>query len=243
MWLPGSLTSRGFPLGPVAAPPPARLCPRDALGSPGGRRPRNLWVALPGLMVGGGGPHTRCPALVLQVACQVGQRSIPCHFRVPPCLVGRHAVLLAGPFPCQVSPLVRVLLSVVGVPAFLPRPLGAPRVAVGLAVQTEGLHRSPVALPLGSGLRTRAVTRVGFPGPRAAGRPPGRWCVPGPGRGPGRGPGDRRGVAGAPVRRVLLPAGLPCWPLPEPGGLGPRLGRRCGGARCRRAVWWRCRTG
>ena len=61
-----------------------------------GRRPRALWVALPGLMVGGGRPHTRCPQLVLQVPYQVGQRSMPRCFRVPPCSVGRHAVLLAG---------------------------------------------------------------------------------------------------------------------------------------------------
>ena len=156
----------------------ARLRQRDALNSPGGRRPRHLWVALPGRMVHGGRPHTRCPALVLQVRCQVGQRWLPCRFRVPPCSVGRHAVLLAGPLPGQVPPLVLALLSVVVVAAFPPRPAWAPRVAVGLAVQAAGLHRSPVALPLGRGLPTRAATWVGFPGPRAAGRSPGRWCVP-----------------------------------------------------------------
>ena len=60
----------------------------------------------------------------------------------------------------------------------------------------------------------------------------GWWCVPGPGRGPGRGLGDRettvlraapsarlvgRGVAGAPVRRVLWPVGPLCRTLPDPG--------------------------
>ena len=97
-----------------------------------------------------------------------------------------------------------------------------------------------------------------LPGPRAAGRPPGRWCVPGPGWGPGRGRGVRemtvllaapsaqlvgRGVPGAPVRRVLWPVGPPCRTLPEPGGPGPRWGRGCGGARRRRAGRWWCRWG
>ena len=242
----------------MAAPPPARLRRREALGSPAGQRLRDLWVVLPGLMGGGGRPHTRCPALVFQVPCQVGQRSMPRRFRVPPYSVGWHAVLLAGPLPRQDPPLVFALLSVVGVPAFPPRPPWAPRVAVGLAVQAARLYRSPVALPLGRGLPTRAATRVGFPGLWAAGRPPGRWCLPRPGRGPGRGPGDGEmtvlraalsarlvgpGVAGAPVRRVLWPAGPPCWLLLEPGGLGPPCGRGCGGARCRRAGWWRCQSG
>ena len=261
VWFPGSLTSRGFPEGPVAAPPPARLRRRDALGSPRGQRPRHLRVALHGLMVGGGRPHTRRPALVLQVPYQVGQRSMPRRFRVPPCLVGRHAALLAGPLPRQVPPLVLVLLSVVGVPAFPLRPPWAPRVAVGLVVRAARLHRPPVAPPLRRGIPTRAAARVGFPGLRTAGRQQGRWCLPGLGRGPGGGPGDRemtvlravpsallvgRGVAGTPVWRVSWPAGPPgppCWTLPEPGGLGPRWGHGRGGARCRRAGWWRCRSG
>ena len=121
--------------------------------------------------------------------------------------------------------------------------------------------RPPVALPLGRGLLTRAAARVGLPGLRTAGRQPGRWCMPGLGRGPGQGPGDRertalravpsarlvgRGVAGTPVWRVLWPAGPPgllCSMLLEPGGLGPRWGRGRGGARCRRARWWRCLSG
>ena len=192
------------------------------------------------MMVGGGRPHTLCPALVPQVPCQAGQRSTPRRFRVPLCPVGRHAVLPAGPLPRQVPPLVLALLSVVGVPAFPPRPPWAPRVAVGLAVQAARLYRSSVALPLGRGLPTRAAARVGFPGPRAAGRPPGRLCVPDPGRGPGRGLGNRemtvlraspparllgRGVAGTPVRSVSWPVGPLCRTLPEPGGLGPQWGR------------------
>ena len=189
-------------------------------------------------------------------SCQAGQRSIPRRFRVPLCLVGRHAVLPAGPLPRQVPPLVLALLSVVGVPAFLPRPPWAPRVAVGLAVQAARLHRSSVALPLGRCLPTRAAARVGFPGPRAAGRLPGRWCLPGPGQGPGGGLGDREmtvlraspsawllghGVAGAPVWRVSWRVGPRCRTLPEPGGLAP--GQGCGGARCRRAGRWRCLSG
>ena len=252
VWLTGSLTSRGFPVGLAAAPPPARLPWRDALGSPGGRRPRDLW-----LMVGGGRPDTRCPALVLQVLCQAGQRSTPPCFCVPLYSVGRHAVLPAGPLFRPVPPLVLALLSVVGVPAFPPRPPWDPRVAVGLAVQAARLHGSSVALPLGRGRPTRAAARVGFPGPQAAGCPPGRCCMPGPSRGPGRGLGDRemtvlraaplarllgRGVAGAPVRRVSWPVGPMCRTLPEPGGLGPRWGRWCGGARCQRAGRCWCRV-
>ena len=209
-------------------------------------------------MVGGGRPHTRCPALVLQVPCQAGQRSTPRCFCVPLCPVGRHALLPAGPLPRQVAPLPLALLSIVGVPAFPPRPPWAVRVAVGLAVQAARLHRSSVALPLGRGLPTRAAARVGFPGPRVAGGPPGRRCMLGLGRGLGRGLGDRemtvlraspsarlvgRGVPGAPVRRVSWPVGPPCRTLPDPGGLGPRWGPGCGGARCRRARRWWCRSG
>ena len=231
----------------------ACLCRRAALSSPGGRRPHNLL-----LRVGGGRPHTRCPALGLQVPCQAGQRSTPRRFRVTLCPDCRHAVLPAGLLLRQVPRLALALLSVVGVPAFPPRPPWAPLVAVGLASQAARLHRSSVALPLGRGLPTRAAARVGLPGPRVAGHPPARWCVPGPGRGISRVLGDRemtvlralpsarlvgRGVAGAPVWRVSWPLGPPCRTLPEPGGLGPRLGRRFGGARCRRALRWWCRSG
>ena len=125
-----------------------------------------------------------------------------------------------------------------------------PRAAVGSAVQALRLDRSSVALPLGRGLPPRGAARVSFPDPRAVGCPPGRRCVPGPGRGPGRGLGDRemtalpaapsaqlvgRGAAGAPVRPASWPVGLPRRTFPEPGGLGPRQGRGCGAARCRRA--------
>ena len=172
--------------------------------------------------------------------------------------VGGHAVLLAGPLPREVPTLVWTLLSVVGVLAYPLRPLWAPRVAVGVAVQAARLHRSLVALPLGRRLPTQAAARVGSLGPRAAGRPPGRWCVQGPGWGPGRGLSDREmtvlraspparlvgcGVGGALVRRVSWPVGPPCRTLPEPGSLGPRWGRGCWGARCRRAGRWWCRSG
>ena len=209
-------------------------------------------------MLGGGRPHTRCPELVLQVPCQAGQRSTARRFRVPLCPVGRHSALPASPLPRQVPPLVLALVSVAGAPAFLPRPPWTPRAAVGLAVPAARLHCLSVALPLWRGLPPRAATRVGFPGPRAVGRPPGGWCVPGPGRGLGRGLGDwemtalpaapsarlvGRGAAGAPVRRVSWPVGPPHQTLPEPGGLGPRWGRGCGGALCRRAGRWWCGSG
>ena len=171
---------------------------------------------------------------------------------------GRHSALTACPLPRQVPPFVLALVSVVGVPAFLPRPPWTPRAAVGSAVQAVRLHRSWVAVPLGRGLPPRAVARVGSPGPRAVGRPPGRWCVPDPGRGPGSGLGDRemtalpaapaarlagRSGAGAPVCRASWPVGPPCRTLPEPGGLGPRWGWGCGGAPCRRAGRRWCRSG
>ena len=232
MWLPVSLTPRGFPVGLAAAPLPACLRLSEVLGSTGGWRPRDLW-----LMVGGGRPHTQCPELVLQVLFQAGQRLRPLRLRVPLCLVGRHSALRAGPLPRHVPPLVLALVSVAGPLAFLLRPPWAPRAAVGLAVQAARLHRSSVALPLGRGLLPRAAARVGFPGPRSVGHPPGRRCVLGPGRGPGRELGDRemtalpvapsarlvgRGAAGAPVRRVSWPVGPPRQTLPKPGGLGPR---------------------
>ena len=117
----------------MAASPPARFRRRDAPGSHRGRPPRDLRRVPHGLMVGGGRPHARCPVLVPQVPYQVGQRSIPCRFRVPPCSVGRQAVVLAGPLPRWVSLLVAVFLSAVGVPPFPPRPPWAPRVVAGLA--------------------------------------------------------------------------------------------------------------
>ena len=237
----------------AAAPPPGCLRLREVLSSPGGRRPRDLR-----LRVGGGRPHTRCPELVPQVLCQAGQPPMPCRLRVPLCSVGRHSALTAGPLPRQAPPLVLALVSVVGAPAILPRPPWAFRAAVGSAVQVVRLHRSLVAVPLGRGLPPRAAARVGFPGPWAVGRLPGRRCVPGPGRGPGRGLGDRemmalpaalaarlvgRGAAGAPVRRASWPVGPPCRTLPEPVGLGPGWGRGRGGARCRRAGRRWCRPG
>ena len=149
-----------------------------------GAAPAQSW-----LMVGGGCPHTRCPALGLQIPCQAGQRSTPRRLRVPLCPVGRHSALPAAQPPCQVPPLVFALVSVAVAPAFLPRPPQAPRAAVGLAVQAAGLHRSLVALPLGRGFPPRAAAQVGFPGPRAAGRPPGPWCCAGSGPGPWPGAG------------------------------------------------------
>ena len=114
---------------------------------------------------------------------------------------------------------------------------------------------SPAAVPPGRGLPPRVAARVGPPGPRAAGHPPGRRCVADPGRGLGRGPGGRemtvlsvvpvvwlvgRGAAGAPTRHALWPVGPSCRTLPKPGGLGPRWGRGCGGAGRRKAGrWWR----
>ena len=253
VWLPESLTPRGFPVGLAAAPPPACLRLREVLGSPGGRCPRDLR-----LRVGGGRHHTGCPELVSQVPCQAGQRSMPRRLRVPLCPVGQHSASPAGPLPRQVPPLVLALMYVARAPAFLSRPSWAPRPAVGSAVQAVRLHSSSVALPLGPGLPPRAAARVGFLGTRAVGRPPGRRCVPGPGRGPGRGLGDREvtalpaapsarlvghGDAGAPARRVSWPVGPPHRTLPEPGGLGPRWGRGCGGAWCWRAGRRCCRSG
>ena len=170
---------------------------------------------------------------------------MPRCFRVPLRAAGRHSALTAGSLPCQAPPFVLALVSVVGAPAFLPRPPWTRRAAVGWAVQAVRLHRSSVAVLLGPGLPPRAVARVGSPGPRAVGRPPGWWCLPDPGRGPGRGLGDwdmtalpaapaaqlvGRGAAGAPVRRASWPVGPLCRTLPEPGGLGPRWGRG----------WWGC---
>ena len=253
VWRPGSLIPRGFPPDLAAAPPPACLRLREMPDSPGGRRPRDLW-----LMVGGGRPHTRCPELVPQVPRQAGQRPMPRRLLVPLPSAGRHSALMAGPDPRQAPPFVLALVSVVGAPAFLPRPLWAPRAAVGSAVQAVSLHRSSVAVPLRRGLPPRAAARVGSPGPRAVGRPPGRQCVPDRGRGPGRGLGDRemtalpaapaawlvgRGAAGAPVCHASWPVGLLCRKLPEPGGLGPRWGRECGSAQCRRAGRRWCRSG
>ena len=233
VWLPGSLTPRGVPLDLAAAPAPAFLRLREVLGLPGGRRPRDLW-----LRIGEGRPHTRCPESVPQVPCQAGQGHC---FATSVCRhVGQHSALTAGPLPRQAPTLVVALVFVVGAPALLPGPPWAPRAAVGSAVQAVRLHRSSVVLPLGRGLPPRAAARVGFPGPRAVGRPPGRQCVPGPGQGPGRGLGDRemtalpaapaarlvgRGAAGAPVRRASWPVGPPCRTLPDPGGLGPFWGR------------------
>ena len=179
-------------MGPVAAPFPARLHRRDAPGLQMERRPRDLLVVPPGLMVGGGRPHARCRALVLQVPYQVGQRSTPRGFGLPPCPVG-WACCVAGwstpplgfPAGCGVSvrcgdPPIFSVAATVG---------SSHRGWVGGA---GGVAASPVGTPpLGRGLLTRAAARAGFPGLRTAGRQPGRWCVPGLGPGRGWGPGDR----------------------------------------------------
>ena len=183
---------------------------------------------------------------------------MPSRFSVPLRAACRHSALAAGPFPRQAPPFVSVLVSVVGAPAFLPRPSWTPRTAVRSAVQAVRLHRSSAAVPLGCGLPPRALARVGSPGPRVVGRWPGRWCVPDPGRGSCRGFGNPevtallaapaarlvgRGAAGAPVCRTSWPVSPPCRTLPDPGGFGPRWGRGCGGARCRRAGQRWCRSG
>ena len=95
-------------------------------------------------------------------------------FRVPLRAAGRHSALAAGPLPRQASPFVSALVSVVGAPAFLPRPPWSPRAAVGSAVQAVRLHRSSVAVPLRCGRPPRAVARVGSPGPWVVERPLGR---------------------------------------------------------------------
>ena len=96
-------------------------------------------------------------------------------------------------------------------------------------------------------------------GPAGCGAPAGTvvraGSMPGPGPGAGR-PGDdgSAGRAVGPVGGawcrwgagpscVLWPVGPPCRTLPEPGGLGPRRGPGCWGARCRRAGRWWCRSG
>ena len=196
---------------------------------------------------------------------------MPRRFRLPPCPVGRHAVLLAGHPPASFfrlrvgPPLVVAFLSAVGVPPFpLWRPPWAPRVVAGLAVRAAWLRRPSVSPPLGRGLLTRAAARAGFPGLRTVGFQPGRWCVPGPGLGPGQGwrPGDwemmvlwavlsarlvGRGASGMPVRLVPGPAdgllGPLRWASPGPGDWGSRWGCGRGGAQWRRAGCWWCWSG
>ena len=218
VWLPRSLTPRGFPVDLAAAPPPACLRLREVPGSPGGSSPRNLWVR-----VGGGRPHIRCPELVPQVACQAGQRPMPRRLRVPLRSAGRHSALTAGPLPRQAPPFVLALLSVVGAAAFLPRPLCAPRAAVGSAVQAVPLHRWSAAVPLGRGLSATGGGSGRLRGPAGCGAPAGAAmrAGSGPGPGPRAGPGDdgSAGRAGGPVGGAWC-----CW------GAGPSCvlaGRSC----------------
>ena len=241
VWLPQSLTPRGFPVDPAAAPPLPCSRLREVPGLPGGRRPLELSPR-----VGGGRPHTRCPELVPQVPRQAGQRPMPRCLCVPLRSAGRHSALTADLPPLPGSPIFVGVGVRCGGFAFLPRQPWAPRAAVGSAVQAIWLHDSSVAVSLARGLPPLAAAWVGSPDPRAVGRPPGRRCVPDPGRGPGRGLGGREttampaapagqsvgcGAAEAPVCRASWPVGSPCWTLPEPGG-----------ARCRRAGRQWCRS-
>ena len=97
-----------------------------------------------------------------------------------------------------------------------------------------------------------------LPGPAGCGAPAGAAVRDGSGPGPGPGagqPGDDgsagravgpvggNGAAGVPVCRESWPVGPPRRTSPEPGGLGPRWGRGCGGARCRRVGRRWCRSG
>ena len=116
---------------------------------------------------------------------------MPRRLRVPPCSMGRHAVLLAGLLPRQVPPLMLALLSVVGVPAFSSAPtVGSPRCswvggAGGAASSSAGYAASrawpsdmggvPGRLPgpVDCGASARTVVRAGS-GPGSglgAGRP------------------------------------------------------------------------
>ena len=197
--LPGSLTPRGSPVGLAVAPPPACLRLREVLGSPGGRRPRDLW-----LRVGGGGPHIRCPELVPQVLCQAGQQSMPRRLRVPLCPVGRHSALPAGPLPRQVPPFG----VGVGVRCGGPRISSAPTVgspgcgwvgsAGGLASSFVGCvapRARPSATSGGSG---RLFGPVGCGAPAGAAVRAGS----GPGPGPGTGRSGDDGSAGRAVGPV-----------------------------------------
>ena len=212
VWLPGSLTPRGFPMGLAAAPPLACLRLREVPGLLGGRHPRDQW-----LRVSGRRPHIRCPELVPQVPRQAGQRPMPRCLRVPLRSVGGHSELTAGPVPRQAPPFVLALVSVVGAAAFLPRPPWARRAAVGSAVQAVRLHRSSVALPLGCGLSATGGGSGRLPGPAGCGAPAGAAVRAGSGPGPGPGagrPGDdgSAGRAGGPVGGAWCRrgAGLSC---------------------------------
>ena len=127
------------------APPPACLRRRGVLGSPGGRHPPDLW-----LMLGGGRPHTRCSALVLQVLCQAGQRSTPRRLRESLCPVGRHSALPAGPLSRQGPPLV---LALRGPPHFFRAHRGLPALRLGWQCRRLGFIVRRVHCPFGVAFR------------------------------------------------------------------------------------------
>ena len=263
MWFPGPETSRRFEVGPVAAPPLARLHRRDAPDSPRGRCPRDLRGVLHGLIVDGAGLMPVLRHWFFRFRTWLASS------RCLATSVCRHARWVSMLYcwlvhsPARLPLLVVVLLSAVAVPPLSPwLPPWAPRVMAGLAVRAAWLRRPSVAPPLERGLPTRAAVRAGFPGLRTAGRQAGRWCVPGLGSGPGSGPGDQEmtvlwavpparmaglGAAGTPVRLVPGPAGglpgLLCWASPERGDWGSRWGCGRGGARCRRAGCLWCWSG
>ena len=162
-------------------------------------------------------------------------------------------------------PLAVALLSAVEIPPFPPWRLPwAPRVVAGGLVRAAWLRRPSFAPPPGCGLATRALARAGLPGRRTAGSQPGRWHVSGPdlGPGPGWGPGNcgmvflwavvparlvGRGAVGVPARLVPGPAdglpGLMRCVSPEPVDWGSQWGCGRGGAQCRGAGRWWCRSG
>ena len=113
---------------------------------------------------------------------------MPRCFRVPLSAAGRHSALTTGPLPRQAPSFVLALVSVVGAPAFLPRPRWTPRAAVGSAVQAVRLHCLSVAVPLRRGLPLGRAGSGPGPGPgagrsredgsagRAGGPVGGAWC-------------------------------------------------------------------
>ena len=184
----------------MAVPPPACLRRRDVLGLPGGRRPRDLW-----LTVGGGRPHTRCPALVLQVPCQAGQGSTPRRLCVPLCPVGQHAVLPA---------CVRLAVRCGGPRTSSAPTVGSPRCGwIGSAGDSASLFVVCVAPLVWLSATGGSLGRL--PGSPGRGAPAGAVVRAGSGQGSGPGagrPGDD-GSAG----RAVGPVGGAwcCW------GAGP----------------------